>query len=252
MTVLFSHLHIILPAWIHCLIGDNSVIYMPVFVADSSAKRGNIHGESFFLHFVFLIVPSRICDTHVLMHWIEVNKHWSNQIKCWLRFRFVSIDHILTEHGKLLHFLSSSQIENCIVSQHKISYSTICLNIKHRRRCHPKPSATNNFFKQTYIFHWYRILPRKRRREKCTIWKALSARVVEHTTSIYLSAENILWGKSLYLILNVLNGKCRMCHAIWDRYECLKYFRYSLNKNQLHRDEMVYARQSSYLIKIKW
>lgn len=119
-------------------------------------------------------------------------------------------------------------------AQKKISYSTMCLNIKHRRRWHPKPLATNNFFKHTHT-HTFSIetlfLPRKKKEEKCTVWKAFSARVVERTTSIYLSAENILWAKSLYLILNVLNGKCRICHAIWDRYECLKYFLCSLNKN---------------------
>lgn len=113
----------------------------------------------------------------------------------------------------------------------EISYSTVCLNMKHRRRWHPKPLAANNFFKHTHTVSIETVFLPRKTKQKCTIWKVFSARETSNARHRFICLQRIFYEQNRciwFWMCSMENVECVMQFEIGTTR--LKYFRNSLNK----------------------
>lgn len=106
---------------------------------------------------------------------------------------------------------------NRILYRIKISYSTM---FEYKMKVAPKTIAIEKLlhfpFKQVLFFFSF---------FKCKITESDDCSMCEsNARHRFICLQRIFYEQSLYLILNVLNGKCRICHAIWDRFETFEIF----------------------------
>lgn len=81
---------------------------------------------------------------------------------------------------------------------------------------------------------------------KCTITESDECSMCEsNARHRFICLQRIFYEQSLYLILNALNEKCRNCHAIWDRFERLKYFQHWQNMKMRWWLLLLHARKTS-------